>query len=117
MRSISSRAVLAAVLYAAMAHAGHAQTFYKCLSPQGKPEFLDKPCAAGTRQENRQQAGRTDSAACQQARRQLESAAHAAAPNRPTVEARRSAMEGACGMKAPSQVTIVNPAPYAPRRP
>ena len=165
MQSISSRAVLAAVLYAAMAHAGHAQTFYKCINPQGKPEFSDQPCAASTRQERLQprdntlntsglreqhliqqnqqlrqeldneranrrqmpqegrtpsdlQAERIDSMACQRARRDHEIAANSISPNRNTVQARRSAMYGACGMKEPPQVTIINNlAPYSHRRP
>jgi len=149
-----------------MASPGAAQTFYKCLGPQGRPEFSDKPCAAGsTRQEKQQprdntldasglreqhliqenqrlrqeldsqrasgppamppgrtpsdlQAERIDGIACQRARRDLEIASNSISPNHAAIQARRSAMYGACGMREPPQVTIINtPAPSGYRRP
>ena len=65
------------------------------------------------------QARRIDSMACQRAQKEMEIAADAIGANRHTVQAsRRSAMHGACGLKAPPQVTIINnPASYPYRRP
>ncbi len=165
MRSMSWCLLWVALGAVTMAHPACAQTFYKCISPQGKPEFSDQPCAASTRQEKLQprdntldtsglreqhliqenqqlrqeldnerssrrqmpsegrtpsdlQAERADSIACQRARRDLEIAANSISPNRNTIQARRSAMYGTCGMKELPQVTIINnPTPYSYRRP
>lgn len=126
MRSIHLLCFLAVLLYAATAPAGHAQTFYQCLNAQGLAEFSDAPCAPRMRQELDKalssqtgkpstgrpptglQTGRIDFLACQRARRNFEIAANATRPSMAAVGVRGSAMYGACGMKAPPQVTIIH---------
>lgn len=165
IRSMSLRLLGMALGTLMMAPSVPAQTFYKCLNSQGRPEFSDKPCEASARQERLQprdntlnasglreqhliqenqrlqqelgsqrasgqpglsqgrtpsdlQAERIDSMACQRARRDLEIASNSISSNPAAIQARRSAMYGACGMKEPPQVIIINrPAPYGDRRP
>ncbi|WP_420094145.1 hypothetical protein [Parazoarcus communis] len=55
-----------------------------------------------------QQSPRIDSRACEQARRSYDIEAGSLMQNRAAIEAKRSAMYGACGMREPTRIEIRN---------
>lgn len=61
-------------------------------------------------------ANRMDSEECRQARRSYDIEAGSMTRNKSTVEAKRSAMYGACGMREPDRVEINNRYEVTPRR-
>lgn len=106
MRCIALRSVLALLVFWTMAQAGHAQTFYTCMSAQGRTEFSEQPCSG-------RPAEKVESLNCREARQDLD-AVRRADPGRTDLQARRAAMDSACGLK-PSHVTIIRkPAPPQP---
>ncbi|WP_143093265.1 hypothetical protein [Polaromonas sp. OV174] len=126
------RALGPLAFYAATAQVGSAQTFYQCLDAQGRPGFSAQACERGqapqqdqpslTEQLDRhiaqrqpQASGRPqvdlrtermNSPSCQRARRAHDAAASATSPHHQELQARRSAMQGACGI-TPPELTIV----------
>ncbi|MEO5658589.1 MAG: DUF4124 domain-containing protein [Polaromonas sp.] len=102
MRSRTLRAVLPAVFCVLMVPPSQAQTYYRCISAHGQPEFSEQPCSGVP-------AERVESLNCRKARKDFEVAASAISPKRHALQARREAMHSACGMTAP-QVTIINKA-------
>lgn len=55
-----------------------------------------------------EQSSRIDTRACEQARRSYDIEAGSMTSNKATVEAKRSAMYGACGMQEPTRIEITN---------
>ena len=110
-RGIALRSVVAVVVLWTMAQAGHAQTFYTCMSAQGRSEFSEQPCSG-------RPAEKVESLNCRKARQDLD-AARFADPRRTDLQARGAAMNSACGL-TPPHVTIISkpasPQPYAGSR-
>ena len=111
MRGIALRSVVAVIVFWTMADAGHAQTFYTCMSAQGRPEFSEQPCSG-------RPAEKVESLNCRKARQDLE-AVRSAGPRLAGLPARGAAMNSACGLKPP-HVTIISkptsPQPYSGSR-
>ena len=106
---MSWRAVLAALFCWVMVPASQAQTYYQCLGAQGKPVFSEQPCPGFSGE-------RVESLNCQKARRDFDIAANSGGTNSNDLRVRRSAMYGACGMKAPEVTIIRLQPPPAPKR-
>ncbi|WP_029524943.1 DUF4124 domain-containing protein [Polaromonas glacialis] len=106
MRGIALRSVVAVIVFWTMTHAGHAQTYYTCMSAQGRPEFSEQPCSG-------RPAEKVESLNCRKARQELE-AARFADPRRTDLQARRAAMNSACGLKPPHVTIISKPASLQP---
>lgn len=113
MRSLVWRACAALALYALMLHASSAQTFYRCQSSQGVPEFSAQPCDVGRPPVPRASVApraspheKLDSPACRQARQAL-AAASGVFPPSPDMRAKRAAVHAACRLDVP-EVTIIN---------
>ncbi len=106
MRCIRLRSVLAIIVFWTMAHAGHAQTFYTCMSAQGQSEFSEQPCSG-------RPAEKVESLNCRKARQDLD-AVRFADPRRTDLPARRAATDSACGLKPPHVTIISKPASSRP---
>lgn len=130
--ALALRALGLLACYAATAQTGSAQTYYQCLDAQGRPGFSAQACERGQAPQQGQpslseqldrhiarrqppasgrpqvdlRAERMNSPHCQQARRALDAAARATSPHHHELQARRSAMQGACGI-SPPELTIV----------